>query len=77
MTTAPAGAGKPEAAGGRIASLVPGLLVCLAVTAAALAVQALEERATGHPYVEALVIAILLGIALRTLWSPGARFRAG
>ncbi|MCJ2036338.1 YeiH family protein [Methylobacterium sp. J-068] len=68
---------RGKTAGGRIASLLPGILVCLAVTAASLAVQALEERATGHPYVEALVIAILLGIALRTLWSPGERFRAG
>ncbi|GJD30964.1 hypothetical protein PMNALOAF_2215 [Methylobacterium adhaesivum] len=76
ITTAPSGAG-PGAASGRITSLVPGLLVCLVLTAAALGVQALEERATGHPYVEALVIAILLGIALRTLWSPGERFRAG
>ena len=52
ISTAAAGAGKPGAASGRIASLVPGILVCLAVTAVALAVQAMEERATGHPYVE-------------------------
>ena len=77
ITTAAAGASRPEAASSWIVSLVPGILVCLAVTVAALAVQALEEGATGHPYVEALVIAILLGIALRTLWSPGDRFRAG
>lgn len=58
-------------------SLLPGLLVCLAITVAALAVQAVEEHLTGHPYVEALVIAILFGIALRTFWVPGERFRAG
>jgi uncharacterized integral membrane protein (TIGR00698 family) len=62
---------------GTAPSLLPGLLVCLAVTAAAVAVQAVEEHLTGHPYVEALVIAILLGIALRTAWVPGERYRAG
>ena len=77
VPTTPTKEAKPRFAVGRITSLLPGILVCLAVTLAALAVQALEERATGHPYVEALVIAILLGIALRTLWSPGERFRAG
>ncbi len=75
--TATEGAAQPRMAAGRIAPLLPGILVCLAVTLAALAVQAIEERATGHPYVEALVIAIMLGIALRTVWSPGERFRAG
>ena len=29
-----------------------------------------EERTFGHPYVEALVIAILLGMAIRTAWEP-------
>ncbi|GJD74042.1 YeiH family protein [Methylobacterium goesingense] len=77
ISTTAAEADKPRVASGRIGSLLPGILVCLAVTVVAIAVQALEERATGHPYVEALVIAILLGIALRTLWSPGERFRAG
>ena len=56
---------------------MPGLLVCLAITAGAVALQALEEHLTGHPYVEALVIAILAGIAIRTVWVPGERYRAG
>ncbi|WP_102845503.1 YeiH family protein, partial [Methylocella silvestris] len=30
-----------------------------------------------HPYVEALVIAILLGMAIRTVWEPGARWKRG
>ncbi|KQP10783.1 hypothetical protein ASF28_06705 [Methylobacterium sp. Leaf99] len=77
LATARAGTAQPRIASGKIASLLPGILVCLAVTLASLAVQAIEERATGHPYIEALVIAILLGIALRTVWSPGERFRAG
>ncbi|MBB5758923.1 putative integral membrane protein (TIGR00698 family) [Methylorubrum rhodinum] len=74
---APAKAARPAVLVGRSSSLLPGLLVCLAITVAALAVQAVEEHLTGHPYIEALVIAILLGIALRTVWVPGERFRAG
>src|SRR5260370_37347656 len=31
----------------------------------------------GHPYVEAIVLAILLGTIIRTLWEPGPRWRAG
>jgi uncharacterized integral membrane protein (TIGR00698 family) len=42
-----------------------------------MAAQAAEERIFAHPYVEALVIAILLGIALRSVWQPGERFGRG
>ena len=62
---------------GATASLLPGLLLCLCVTALAMVLQGLEEHLTGHPYVEALVIAILIGIAIRTAWVPGERFKAG
>ncbi|KQS69778.1 hypothetical protein ASG32_09385 [Methylobacterium sp. Leaf361] len=57
--------------------MLPGLLLCLGITAVAQALQAGEEHLTGHPYVEALVLAILLGTAVRTAWVPGARFKAG
>lgn len=77
LTTMPPGPTTSQTATGTLGSLWPGILVCLGVTLVALAVQALEERATGHPYVEALVIAILLGIALRTVWNPGECFRPG
>ncbi|GJE18174.1 YeiH family protein [Methylobacterium marchantiae] len=63
--------------GNGASSLLPGIALCLGVTAIAMAVQVWEERATGHPYIEALVIAILFGIAIRTAWVPGERFRAG
>jgi uncharacterized integral membrane protein (TIGR00698 family) len=56
---------------------VPGLALCLAVTAAAFGLQAAEARSVGHPYVEALVLAILLGAVLRTLWAPGPRYQPG
>lgn len=31
----------------------------------------------GEPYLEALVLAILLGVAVRTAWKPGARWNPG
>ena len=60
-----------------VSSVLPGIGLCAAITAVAMAAQALEERVAGHPYVEALVLAILLGIAVRTAWTPDARFRTG
>jgi uncharacterized integral membrane protein (TIGR00698 family) len=58
-------------------SLVPGTAVCIAITVAAIGIQLFEERALAHPYIEALVIAILLGIAVRSFWQPGPRWRPG
>lgn len=53
---------------GAAGRLMPGLFLCLILTVMAQALQAGEEHLTGHPYVEALVLAILLGTALRTAW---------
>src|SRR3954453_2254410 len=58
-------------------AVLPGLMLCIAVTALASLLQAWEEAAFGHPYVEALVIAILLGIALRSVWQPSEIWQAG
>ncbi len=54
-----------------------GMALCALVTLVAVTIQALEETLIGHPYVEAIVVAILLGTAIRTLWEPGGRWRAG
>ena len=61
----------------KVASLIPGTVVCALVTLVAVSIQTGEEAAIGHPYVEAIVIAILLGVAIRTVWEPGAHFRSG
>ncbi|KOX40025.1 membrane protein [Streptomyces purpurogeneiscleroticus] len=61
----------------RATSTLPGIGLCAVITAVAMAAQAVEERVAGHPYVEALVLAILIGIAVRTAWTPDARFRTG
>jgi len=55
----------------------PGLALCLLITAVALGLQAIEVGRFGHPYVDALVIAILIGMSIRTFWSPGVLWQAG
>ena len=71
---------NPGFYGGLVAKAAPlawGMALCALVTLAAVTIQALEETLVGHPYVEAIVVAILLGTAIRTLWEPGGRWRAG
>jgi uncharacterized integral membrane protein (TIGR00698 family) len=65
------------AAPAEFAAVVPGLMLCIFITAVAMVLQNWEEAAFGHPYVEALVIAILLGIVIRSLWQPGDIWGAG
>ena len=57
--------------------LLPGILLCIAVTVAASLLQSVEARLAGEPYLEALVLAILLGVAIRTAWAPGPRWHPG
>ncbi|MDB5360779.1 MAG: hypothetical protein JWO51_2076 [Rhodospirillales bacterium] len=57
--------------------LIPGLLLCGGVTLAAMALQILEERVLGRPYLEALVLAILLGTLVRSVWTPHRRWLPG
>jgi uncharacterized integral membrane protein (TIGR00698 family) len=57
--------------------LLPGLLLCCAVTGLACLLQALEARLAGQTYLEALVLAILLGVAIRTAWRPAPAFLPG
>jgi len=57
--------------------LIPGLLLCGAVTLAAMGLQIVEERVLGRPYLEALVLAILLGTLVRSAWTPHRRWLPG
>jgi uncharacterized integral membrane protein (TIGR00698 family) len=57
--------------------LSPGILLCIAITMLAIALQAIEVHFAGHAYLEALVLAILLGVAIRTAWTPAKRFVPG
>src|ERR1700709_672593 len=65
------------AAPAEFAAVVPGLMLCIFITGVAMVLQNWEEATFGHPYVEALVIAILLGIAIRSFWQPGDIWHAG
>lgn len=58
-------------------SLLPGFLLCIAITAAAMLLQEIEVHFAGQPYIEALVLAMLIGVAVRTAWKPGARWHPG
>ncbi len=62
---------------GLLPGLLPGVLLCAGVTAAAFLLQALEARLFGRAWLEALVLAILLGTLIRTAWVPPPRFRPG
>jgi uncharacterized membrane protein YadS len=57
--------------------LLPGILLCVVVTAAASILEAVEVLLFGEPYLEALVLAILLGVAIRTVWKPSPRWAPG
>jgi uncharacterized membrane protein YadS len=57
--------------------IMPGLLLCGVVTLAAIAMQVAEQRLFGRAWLEALVLAILLGTAIRTAWTPSTRWLPG
>ena len=58
-------------------SLVPGLALCGAVSLAAVALQTLELRLFGRGWIDAIVLAILIGAAVRSLWTPPAALKPG
>lgn len=61
----------------RFLELAPGIGVCVVLTVLAFALQDIERRLAGEAWLEALVVAILLGVAVRTLWTPTPRWTAG
>ena len=56
---------------------MPGSGLCFAITIAAYALEAGERILFGKSWLEALVLAILIGAAVRTAWMPGDRWHAG
>jgi uncharacterized integral membrane protein (TIGR00698 family) len=63
--------------GSYLQRLAPGALLCIAITLAAYGLERVETAAAGAPYLEALVLAILIGVAVRTAWKPDARWNPG
>jgi uncharacterized integral membrane protein (TIGR00698 family) len=56
---------------------LPGIALCVGLTAVAKLLEQAEVNAFGQPYLEGLVIAILLGVAIRTVWKPGPMWASG
>ena len=56
---------------------LPGVLLCALLGLAAVGLQGLEVQLTGRAWLEALVLAILLGAAVRTVWAPGPLWTGG
>ncbi len=61
----------------RLLPLVPGTLLSIAVTLAAVGLQAVEARLFGRAWLESLVLAILIGTAVRSTLRPDDRFSLG
>ena len=66
-----------ETTGARSRALVPGVALCIAIAAVASLVQYGEERVVGHAIIEAIVVAILLGMVVRTIRAPAPRYEPG
>lgn len=64
-------------ASARMARFFPGILLCGAITAVSIWLQGVETHAFGRAWIEALVIAILLGTLVRMLWAPSDLWRLG
>jgi uncharacterized integral membrane protein (TIGR00698 family) len=70
-------ADRPVTTAGRLIALAPGVLLCMGLASISSGLEATERRLFMHPYVEALVMAILLGMAIRSFWRPSERWQAG
>lgn len=57
--------------------LLPGVLLASLVGVASVGIARLEELSLGHPVIEGLVVAILLGMVVRTMWTPPDSVNAG
>ena len=53
------------------------MALAVIVGVVSLGIAGVEERVFGHPIVEGLVVAILLGMIVRTVWLPPAWLAAG
>src|SRR3546814_15632461 len=57
--------------------IAPGVLLCGAITAAAMGLEGVEAALLGRAWIEALVLAILVGAAVRSFWTPGGLWLPG
>ncbi|HEV8410527.1 MAG TPA: putative sulfate exporter family transporter, partial [Gemmatimonadaceae bacterium] len=57
--------------------MIPGLALVIAVSALAWGAELALTAVVGHPTLEAIVLAILIGAIVRAFWTPPARFDTG
>lgn len=57
--------------------ILPGLILCLLVSIAAYALEHIEAHYFGRAWLESIVLAILIGAAVRSLFSLSGRYHAG
>jgi len=62
---------------GPVVRLLPGVALCAAVTLASLLLEQWEAELFGRAWLEALVLAIVVGTLVRTAWTPAQRVFAG
>jgi uncharacterized integral membrane protein (TIGR00698 family) len=60
-----------------VVRIVPGVLLSIVVTGLAFLLQHGEQRLFGRAWLEALVLAILVGTIVRTVWNPDDRWTSG
>ncbi len=58
-------------------SPIPGIALCMALAGAAMLLERGERALLGRNWVEALVLAILIGAGVRSCWTPGPRWTPG
>jgi uncharacterized integral membrane protein (TIGR00698 family) len=68
---------RSHAEGNNHISVLPGIALCGIVTSAAYALEAGERMIFGKAWLEALVLAILIGTAVRSIWTPNAKWHGG
>jgi uncharacterized integral membrane protein (TIGR00698 family) len=61
----------------KITEGAPGLALCVGITILAMGAQRVETALFGQAFLEALVLAILLGLIVRAAWHPPALFQPG
>jgi uncharacterized integral membrane protein (TIGR00698 family) len=57
--------------------VVPGIALCVTISVAAIVLEHAEKEVFGRAWLDAIVLAILLGTAVRTMWVPGRLWRMG
>ena len=57
--------------------IAPGILAAAVVGVASFGIAAGEARVLGHPVIEALVVALVLGMLVRLVWRPSPAFEPG